>query len=241
MFMKSLRHSMLAVSMLFVFALMTACSSVSFLPITAVGPDRMLGQRTVNEMNALAPSVQRSWTEVCNVLIVQHTAPWDWSETLYEPPCDPVVIPGANYANSPGYIAGLAAPLIQAGAIVGGAYLIGDGIKHSGSKTTNNNGASSNVSGNTNGNSNNANAHGGNANAHGGNAQGGQGGVGNGGQGGVGNGGEGGVGQGGQGGGGGIGNGGEGGVGGQGGNGGQGGVGGQGGAGGKACGQNPNC
>lgn len=48
---------------------------------------------------------------------------------------------------TPGYVSALIAPVIQAGAIVGGAALIGEGLKHSGSTVNNSNAA--NTSGNT--------------------------------------------------------------------------------------------
>ena len=50
---------------------------------------------------------------------------------------------------TPGLIAGLIAPMLQAGAIVGGAALIGDGLKHSGSQTNVQNDSSSNSSSNS--------------------------------------------------------------------------------------------
>ncbi len=87
-----------------------------------------------------------------------------------------------NPTTTPGYVAALIAPVIQAGAIVGGAALVGEGLKHSGSNIQN--GSSSNSSASSKSkSSSSSSAVGGNATANGG--QGGQGG--NGGNGGNGN------------------------------------------------------
>lgn len=51
---------------------------------------------------------------------------------------------GTPYGTQPGYMTGVLGGVVQGGAIVGGAYLLADGIRDSGSETTNNNNTESN-------------------------------------------------------------------------------------------------
>lgn len=188
--------SFVAVLVMTVF--LAACSTNSFLPINTVG-NQMMGQRTVSDLHAFAPTTQRSWVELCTV---KKEVGVLWDTTTFVSPCEPVTVVGSNFVSASGYIASLAGPLIQAGAIVGGAYLIGDGISKSGSQTnvgqTNGGGNSSSNSGAISGSkssasNSNLNV---NANANFNHAEGGRGGLGgNGGNGGLGgNGGNGGLG-----------------------------------------------
>jgi hypothetical protein len=170
---------------------LVACSGQNFVVIEdaphGFGPNQTLGLRTATDLGALAPTTKMAWLEVCDKVVTttgKNPAPV-YTDTQYVN-CGPAdhYQQIADKSTSTGFVAGLAAPVIQAGAMLGSAAILADGIRDSGSRTTNNNTTTSsaknkNTNSNVNGNSNNANG------GAGGNGQGGNGGAGgNGGQGG---------------------------------------------------------
>jgi hypothetical protein len=171
MFLKSF-SSLFLVMMLLV---SVGCSGANFIPVRPGAGEfagKTLGLRTVSSVEALAPTDKKSWLEYC---IPEVTYTWKvFKNTSWDVPCsaEKEIQPTANHSVATGYVAGIAGPVLQAGAIVGGAALIRDGMKHSGS-------------------TNNTNVSGGNSSANS-NATGGAGGVGKGGKGGNGFGGQGG-------------------------------------------------
>jgi uncharacterized membrane protein YgcG len=176
------------------------CSGQSFVVIEdaphGFAANQTLGLRTATDLGALAPTTKMAWLEVCDKEVTEskkvvvkdsrdstpaytevkyvHCAPADHLQQI------------ADKSTSTGYIAGVAAPVIQGAAIAYAGHEIGRGIAHSGSRTTNNaSNGNTNSNSATNGNSNNAtggNGQGGNG-GNGGNGQGGNGG--NGGNGGT--------------------------------------------------------
>ena len=170
---------------------LVACSGQNFVVVEdaphGFGPTQTLGLRTATDLGALAPTTKMAWLEVCDKVVTKTgKAPAPVYETIEYVHCAAADHHQAiaDKSTSTGFVAGLAAPVISAGAMVGSAALLADGIRDSGSRTTNNNNTTSsaknkNTNSNVNGNSNNANG------GAGGNGQGGNGGAGgNGGQGG---------------------------------------------------------
>ena len=139
MFLKSFSVLCVAVVML----VSVGCSGASFIPVrpgNAEFAGKTLGMRTVSSVEALAPTDKKSWLEYC---VPDVTYTWKvFKNTSWDVPCiaEKEIQPTANHSVATGYVAGIAGPVLQAGAIVGGAALIGDGIRHSGSTTNNSNG-----------------------------------------------------------------------------------------------------
>ena len=128
----------LSVLFSFMMLLIVGCSTNSFVPVHNLTETTTLGQRTVSDPHAFAPGTQRSWLEVC-----QRQVSADKKKTVtYVEPCTSVILDGTQFATFSPYVTGIATPVIQAGAIVGGAALIGNGLRHSGSTTNNSNGNS---------------------------------------------------------------------------------------------------
>lgn len=127
----------LSVLFSFMMLLIVGCSTNSFVPVHNLTETTTLGQRTVSDPHAFAPGTQRSWLEVC-----QRQVSADKSKTVtYVEPCTSVILDGTQFATFSPYVTGIATPVIQAGAIVGGAALIGNGLRHSGSTTNSTNNA----------------------------------------------------------------------------------------------------
>lgn len=104
--------------------LMVGCSGMSTVGYKIEG-GRYTVQRTVSDPHAFSPTTQRSWMEICNEKI---------DEEYLHCTRDGLV----QFATVNGYLDGLGGAALYSAAIVGGAYFIGDGIRHSGSTTTNN-------------------------------------------------------------------------------------------------------
>lgn len=191
---------------------LVACSGQNFVVVEdaphGFGPTQTLGLRTATDLGALAPTTKMAWLEVCDKVVTKTgKAPAPVYETIEYVHCAAADHHQAiaDKSTSTGFVAGLAAPVISAGAMVGSAALLADGIRDSGSRTTNNNNTTSsaknknandNTNTNVNGNNANGGAGGNGQGGNGGNGQGGNGGGGgnggsggNGGNGGVGNGG----------------------------------------------------
>lgn len=125
------------------------CSTNSFLPVHEYGvlsqSGTTLGQRTVSDPHAFSPGTQRSWLEVCQRKVTEGTV--YGTNVDYVQPCEVSTL-ATNFVTFSPYVTGIATPIIQAGAIVGGAALLADGIRDSASRTTNSttntNGASNN-------------------------------------------------------------------------------------------------
>ena len=133
----------LSVLFSFMMLLIVGCSTNSFVPVHNLTETTTLGQRTVSDPHAFAPGTQRSWLEVC-----QRQVSADKKKTVtYVEPCTSVILDGTQFATFSPYVTGIATPVIQAGAIVGGAALIGNGIRHSGSTTNNSNGNTNTATG----------------------------------------------------------------------------------------------
>ena len=133
----------LSVLFSFMMLLIVGCSTNSFVPVHNLTETTTLGQRTVSDPHAFAPGTQRSWLEVC-----QRQVSADKKKTVtYVEPCTSVILDGTQFATFSPYVTGIATPVIQAGAIVGGAALIGNGIAKSGSTTNNSNGNTNTATG----------------------------------------------------------------------------------------------
>jgi uncharacterized membrane protein YgcG len=183
---------------------MIGCSGQNFVVVEdaprGFAQNQTLGLRTATDLGALAPTTKMAWLEVCDKVVAKSgKAPAPVYETISYVNCAAADHHQAiaDKSTSTGFVAGLAAPVIQAGAMVGSAALLADGIRDSGSRTTNNNNTSSTAKNKNSNENTNTNVNGNNANGGaGGNGQGGNGGGGgnggsggNGGNGGVGNGG----------------------------------------------------
>ena len=123
----------------FIMLFIMGCSTNSFLPVHDFTNGTTLGQRTVSDPHAFSPGTQRSWMEVCQRKDTkQKNGSFKWTETEYVQPCTfTAEQPGTNFVTYSPYVNGLATPLIQAGAILGASALLADGIRDSGSRTTN--------------------------------------------------------------------------------------------------------
>ena len=162
MFLKSFSSLFLMVMLL----VSVGCSGANFTVVrdgSGAHTGTVLGMRSVVDVRALAPTDKLSWLEYCTPEVTRSLKVF--SSTAYvNCELENQILPVAKNSVSTGYVAGIAGPVLQAGAIVGGAALIGDGIRHSGSTTTNNTtGGSSNATNkNRNSNSNsNSNSGGG--------------------------------------------------------------------------------
>lgn len=171
---------------------LVGCSGQSFVVIEdaphGFAATQTLGMRSATDLGALAPTTKMAWLEVCDKVVTKTgKQPAPVYETTNYVNCAPAdhLQAIADKSTSTGYIAGVAAPVIQGAAIAYAGHEIGRGIAQSGSRTTNN-AANGNTNTNSNVNGNNANG-GAGGNGNGGVGNGGQGG--NGGNGGVGNGG----------------------------------------------------
>lgn len=143
------------------------CSTNSFLPVHEYGVlsknGTTLGQRTVSDPHAFSPGTQRSWLEVCQRKVTEGTV--YGTNVDYVQPCEVSTL-ATNFVTFSPYVTGIATPIIQAGAIVGGAALLADGIRDSASRTTNSTSNTSSV-GNVGGGSATQNVNTGAANGHG--------------------------------------------------------------------------
>lgn len=160
---------------------MIGCSGQNFVVIEdaphGFASNQTLGMRTATDLGAVAPTTKMAWLEVCDKQVKKTGAFSDRGASQYEQVsyvnCQPAdhLQQIADKSTTTGYIAGVAAPVIQGAAIAYAGHEIGKGIGNSGSRTTNNNGNSSGnsaVNSNSNGNSNSANG-GQGGNGHGGN------------------------------------------------------------------------
>jgi hypothetical protein len=103
---------------------LTGCGTVSTVGYPT-GDGTYMVLRTVTDPHSMSASIQRNWREVCQTRT--HNGYTNCTE-----------LPGTEqFVSSQGYVATLAGPVMQTGAIVGGAYYIGKGLSKSG--TTNNN------------------------------------------------------------------------------------------------------
>ena len=113
----------------FVALMLVGCSSgTSFVPVEKRG-EMMHGQKTVNDSFVFHPGAQHSWMTDCTI-----TQDKDGKE-IYVAPCKAAFNPGAHFVSSTPILPGVVSTVVTAGAIVGGSYLIGDGISKSGSRT----------------------------------------------------------------------------------------------------------
>jgi hypothetical protein len=111
--------------------------------------------RSVVDVRALSPTDKLSWLEYCKPQTTENFVMMTSTEYV-DCELEKEIMPVAKNAVATGYVSGIAGPVLQSGAIVGGAALLGNGIRQSGSSTVNNNsmsGGSSNAS-NTNRNTN---------------------------------------------------------------------------------------
>lgn len=124
------RMSILA--LLVAIGIMTGCSGVSNVSYP-MSDGTYRNQRTVSDPHAFAPTHSRSWLETCKAK--PGTQEPDYTN------CVETVDP--RYATTSGYLDGMGASMVQAGAIVGGSYLIGQGLKGSRSTITQEGGGAS--------------------------------------------------------------------------------------------------
>ena len=120
------------------------CSGQNFVVVrdgSGVNAGKVLGMRTVADVRAFAPTDKLTWLENCDV-VTTHTLKVFSSTDYVNCVEDAPLLAIARNNVSTGYVAGIAGPVLQAGAIVGGAALIGNGIRQSGSTTNNSNGNS---------------------------------------------------------------------------------------------------
>jgi hypothetical protein len=113
------------------------CSSQNFVVVrdgTGAHAGKVLGMRTVADVRALAPTDKLTWLEYCEA-VTTHTLEVFSSTDYVNCVEDSGLLAIARNSVSTGYVAGIAGPVLQAGAIVGGAALIGNGISKSGSTT----------------------------------------------------------------------------------------------------------
>lgn len=114
--------------------LIVGCAGTSFVPVHNYDNGTTLGQRTVSNPMGFAPGAQTTWMETCTRKVVKGAF---GASTTYVEPCEVVNITGTHFVSFSPYVTGLATPIIQGGAIVGGAALIGNGISQSGSRSSN--------------------------------------------------------------------------------------------------------
>ena len=98
--------------------------------ITAVGyptgDGTYMVMRTMTDPHSMSATMQRNWLEVCTT-------------KTHNDYINCVMLPNSQqFVSQQGYIATIAGPVMQTGAILGGAALLGNGIAKSGSTTTNN-------------------------------------------------------------------------------------------------------
>jgi len=140
MFLKSFSVLCVAVVML----VSVGCSGANFTVVrdgSGTHTGTVLGMRSVADVRALAPTDKLSWLEYCTPEVTRSLKVFSSTDYI-NCELENQILPVAKNSVSTGYVAGIAGPVLQAGAIVGGAALIGDGIRHSGSTTNNSNGNS---------------------------------------------------------------------------------------------------
>lgn len=98
--------------------------------ITAVGyptgDGTYMVMRTMTDPHSMSATMQRNWLEICTT-------------KTHNDYVNCVMMPDSQqFVSQQGYLATIAGPVMQTGAIVGGAALIGNGIAKSGDTTTNN-------------------------------------------------------------------------------------------------------
>ncbi len=98
--------------------------------ITAVGyptgDGTYMVMRTMTDPHSMSATMQRNWLEICTT-------------KTHNDYVNCVMMPDSQqFVSQQGYIATIAGPVMQTGAILGGAALIGNGIAKSGSTTNNN-------------------------------------------------------------------------------------------------------
>jgi hypothetical protein len=89
------------------------------------GDGTYMVMRTMTDPHSMSATVQRNWLEVCTT-------------KTHNDYINCVMMPNSQqFVSQQGYIATIAGPVMQTGAILGGAALIGNGIAKSGSTTNN--------------------------------------------------------------------------------------------------------
>ena len=104
------------------------CSGVSRVPVEKRN-GLMHMQTTVNDSFAFHPGSQHVFMQDCTIKVDK-----DGKETYVEP-CKSAHNDGSHFVSSTPILPGVVSTVVTAGAIVGGAYLLGDGISKSGSRT----------------------------------------------------------------------------------------------------------
>jgi hypothetical protein len=104
--------------------MLSACGTISTVGYST-GDGTYMVMRTVTDPHSMSASIQRNWMEVCTTKT--HN---DYTNCVMLPDSQ-------QFVSSQGYIATIAGPVMQTGAIVGGAYYIGKGLSQSGSVTNN--------------------------------------------------------------------------------------------------------
>jgi hypothetical protein len=111
--------------------LTSACAGVSRIPLDEKFSGRQPVLTTISDPHALAPTTQRSWMELCDVTARQNPEAVFYHEWQHKfANCTPMG--DVQIGTATGYVAGLMQPFIYAGAMVGSAFLIGDGLSKSG-------------------------------------------------------------------------------------------------------------
>lgn len=125
--------TMKAMMTIAIMVLVMGCAGVSRIPLDEKYTGRQLVQTTISDPHAWAPTTQRSWLELCDVTVAPSKIGW-WLELFeWEHKFANCVPQGeAQFSTATGYIAGAMQPLIYSGAMVGSAWLIGDGLSKSG-------------------------------------------------------------------------------------------------------------
>jgi hypothetical protein len=113
--------------------LVSGCATDSFVA-HPLGGGQYLVQRAVSDPHAWATTVQTSWLEYCAGKTVP--AAWGSYSNLELFDCKQEG-PFKTFTQT-GYVSGVLAPTIGAAGMVGAGALIGDGLKKSGSTTSNN-------------------------------------------------------------------------------------------------------